>query len=48
VQNVHEPISRRIHEGHGEPVGLDALISTSGLDYDDVELEELDGLEDPS
>jgi hypothetical protein len=48
VRKVHEPILRRILEGHGEPVGLDALISTSVLDCDDIELEELNGLEDPS
>jgi hypothetical protein len=47
VRKVHETSLRCILEGHEEPVGLDALISMSGLDCDDVELEELDGLEDP-
>jgi hypothetical protein len=47
VQKVHEPSSRCILEGHGEPVGHDVLISTRGLDSDDVELEELDGVGGP-
>jgi hypothetical protein len=44
MQKVHDPSSRRILEGHGEPVGHDVLISTSGLEGDDVELEEFDGV----
>jgi hypothetical protein len=40
---VHELSSCHVLEGHREPVIHDALISTSGLDGDDVELEELDG-----
>jgi hypothetical protein len=44
---VHEPSSRRFLEGHGEPVGHHALISTRGLNDDDVELEELDGVGSP-
>jgi hypothetical protein len=44
MQEVHEPSLRRILEGQGEPVCHDALIPTSGLDNDDVELEELDGV----
>jgi hypothetical protein len=45
---VHEPSPRRILESHGKPIGHHALISTRGLNGDDVELEELDGLEVPS
>jgi hypothetical protein len=41
VRKVHEPSSRRILEGHGKPIGHHTLISTSGLNGDDVELEEL-------
>jgi hypothetical protein len=44
MQKVHEPSLCRILEGHGEPVGHDTLISTSGLDGDDVELEEFSGV----
>jgi hypothetical protein len=44
MQKVHEPSSRRILEGPREPVSHDALISTRGLNDDDVELEELDGV----
>jgi hypothetical protein len=44
MRKVHEPSSCRILEGHGEPVGHDALISTIVLDDDDVELEEFIGV----
>jgi hypothetical protein len=44
VQKVHDPSSHCILEGHGEPVGHDVLISMSGLEGDDVELEEFDGV----
>jgi hypothetical protein len=44
VQKVHEPSSWCILEGHGKPIGHHTLISTSGLNGDDVELEELDGV----
>jgi hypothetical protein len=37
----------RILEGHGKPVGHHTLISTRGLNGDDVELEELDGFGGP-
>jgi hypothetical protein len=47
VGKVHEPSSRRILEGHGEPVGHNTLISTRGLNDDDVELEELYGVGGP-
>jgi hypothetical protein len=38
---------RRILEGHGKPIGHHTLISTCGLNGDDVELEELDGVVGP-
>jgi hypothetical protein len=44
MRKVHEPSLCRILEGHGEPVGHDTLISTSGLDGDVVELEEFNGV----
>jgi hypothetical protein len=44
MRKVHEPSSCHILEGHGEPVGHDVSISTRGLDGDDVELEELNGI----
>jgi hypothetical protein len=47
VRKVHEPNSRRILEGHGKPIGHHTLISTHGLNNDDVELEELDGVGGP-
>jgi hypothetical protein len=47
VQKVHEPCSRHILEGHGKPIGHHTLISTRGLNGDDVELEELDRVGGP-
>jgi hypothetical protein len=47
VRKVHEPSSRRILEGHEKPIGHHTLISTWGLNSDDVELEELDGVGGP-
>jgi hypothetical protein len=47
MRKVHEPSSRRILEGHGKPVGHHTLISTRGLNGDDVELEELDWVGGP-
>jgi hypothetical protein len=47
VQKVHEPSSRRILEGHEKPIGHHTLISTCGLNGDDVELEELDRVGGP-
>jgi hypothetical protein len=44
MRKVHEPSSRCILEGHGEPVGHDAPISTIVLDDNDVELEEFVGV----
>jgi hypothetical protein len=47
VRKIHEPSSRSVLEGHGEPIGHGTLISTRGLDDDDVELEEFDGVGGP-
>jgi hypothetical protein len=47
VRKIHEPSLRSIFEGHGEPIGHRTLISTHGLDGDDVELEEFDGVSGP-
>jgi hypothetical protein len=47
VGKVHEPSTWHILEGHGEPVGHHTLISTRGLNGDDVELEELDRVGSP-
>jgi hypothetical protein len=47
VRKIHEPSSRSIFEGHGEPIGHRTLISTRSLDCDDVELEEFDGVSGP-
>jgi hypothetical protein len=44
VRKIHEPSSRSIFEGHGEPIGHHTLISTHGLDGDNIELEEYDGV----
>jgi hypothetical protein len=44
---VHEPSPRRILESHRKPIGHHALISTRGLNGDDVELEELNGVGGP-
>jgi hypothetical protein len=44
VRKIHEPSSWSVFEGHGKPIGHRALIPTCGLDGDDVELEEFDGV----
>jgi hypothetical protein len=44
VRKIHEPSSWSIFEGHGKPIGHRTLIPTRGLDGDDVELEEFDGV----
>jgi hypothetical protein len=44
VRKIHEPSSRSVFEGHGEPIGHRTLIPTRGLDGDDIELEEFDGV----
>jgi hypothetical protein len=47
VWKVHEPSSQRTLEVHGNPICHHTLISTCGLNGDDVELEELDGVGGP-
>jgi hypothetical protein len=47
VRKVHEPSPWCILEGHGKLIGHHTLISTRGLNDDDVELEELDGVGGP-
>jgi hypothetical protein len=47
VRKIHEPSSRSVFESHWEPIGHRTLISTRGLDGDDVELEEFDGVCSP-
>jgi hypothetical protein len=42
VRKIHEPSSWSVFEGHGKPIGHRTLISTHGLDGDDVEQEEFD------
>jgi hypothetical protein len=42
MRTIHEPSSWSIFEGHGKPIGHHTLISTCGLDGDNVELEEFD------
>jgi hypothetical protein len=44
MRKIHEPSSWSIFEGHGKPIGHRTLISTRGLDGDDVELEEFNGV----
>jgi hypothetical protein len=47
VRKIHEPSPWSIFEGHGKPIGHRTLISTRGLNGDDVELEEFDGVGGP-
>jgi hypothetical protein len=47
MRKIHEPSSQSVFEGHGEPIGHRTLISTCGLDGDNIELEELDGVGGP-
>jgi hypothetical protein len=47
VRKIHEPSSRSVFEGHGKPIGHRTLISTRGLDGDNVELEKSDGVGGP-
>jgi hypothetical protein len=47
VRKIHEPSSWSIFEGHGKPIGHRTLISTRGLNGDNVELEEFDGVGGP-
>jgi hypothetical protein len=47
VRKIHEPSSRSVLEGHGEPIVHGALISTRSLDGDDLELKEFDRIRGP-
>jgi hypothetical protein len=47
MRKIHEPSSRCIFEGHGKPIGHHTLISTRGLNGDNVELEEFNGVGGP-
>jgi hypothetical protein len=41
---IHEPSPRSVLEGHGKPISHHTLVSTRGLNGDDVVLEKLDGV----
>jgi hypothetical protein len=47
MRKIHEPSSWSILEGHGKPISHGTLISMRGLDGDDIELEEFDGVGGP-
>jgi hypothetical protein len=47
VRKIHEPSPQSVFEGHGKPIGHRTLISTCGLNGDDVKLEEVDGVSGP-
>jgi hypothetical protein len=47
VRKIHEPSPRSVFEGHGKPIGHRTLISTHGLNGDDIELEEFDRVGGP-
>jgi hypothetical protein len=44
VRKIHEPSPRSVLEGRGKPISHHTLVSTCGLNGDDVELEKLDGV----
>jgi hypothetical protein len=44
MQKIHEPSLQSIFEGHGKPISHHTLVSTRGLNGDDIELEELNGV----
>jgi hypothetical protein len=44
VQKIHEPSPQSVLEGHGKPISHHTLVSTRGLNSDDVELKKLDGV----
>jgi hypothetical protein len=44
MRKIHEPSLRSVFEGHGKPISHRTLVSTHGLNGDDVELEKLDGV----
>jgi hypothetical protein len=47
MKKIHEPSPRSVFEGHGKPIGHHTLISTRGLNGNDVELEEFNGVGGP-
>jgi hypothetical protein len=47
VKEIHEPSPQSVFEGHGKPIGHRTLISMRGLNDDDIELEEFDGVGGP-
>jgi hypothetical protein len=47
VRKIHEPSLRSVLEGHAKPISHHTLVSTRGLNGDDVELEKLDGVGGP-
>jgi hypothetical protein len=47
VRKIHEPSLQSVLEGHGKPISHHTLVSTRGLNSDDVELEKLDGVGGP-
>jgi hypothetical protein len=42
MRKIHEPSPRGVFEGHGKPISHHTLVSTRGLNGDDVELEKFD------
>jgi hypothetical protein len=44
MQKIHEPSPQSVFEGHWKPISHRTLVSTRGLNSDDVELEKLDGV----
>jgi hypothetical protein len=44
MRKIHEPSLQSVLEGHGKPISHHTLVSTHGLNGDDVELEKLDGV----
>jgi hypothetical protein len=42
VWKIHEPSPWSVLEGHGKPICHHTLVSTRGLNGDDIELEKLD------
>jgi hypothetical protein len=43
---VHQPCTTRFLEGHVEPVGQDAVVTTCGLDAHGIELQKLESVGD--
>jgi hypothetical protein len=44
VQKIHEPSPWSVFEGHGKPISHHTMVSTRGLNSNDVELDKLDGV----